>query len=667
MTPNKQVSPAIRILRGERDASARATHLEAANKKYLLTTNERKQMSTTTNFKRIALVAVAALGLGVLSSVPSNAAISGTISVTAVNGTGTTALVDSTTAGTLSVRWLATANDSVVITTSLNTKPSTASALIKLNYYPVDTLTTVSNATLVTNTGSTLNVGQDTAVVNSGNASGTNYAAGKFKFQLDTTAANVVAGTYTFTVSISPYTGGVIESSKVVLQDVSIVVSGVASESKIASSALSGAILGNSGGANLPGSYSSSVTDSSIAVVATASATPSATVRVYLKNDGGGTTSITDSLTVSIDKGTFGETNNTPGSKSAVLNYTGVTYPYKDVFIFADGTSGKSTLTISTKNAGTFTKSITFIGTTIASINAAQRITVIPVGTETANSDGTALRSQTLDANSNNFASLATVYAYSSDTSVISDNGTPCTYNKLSGSDNQWYNYCSLTGVKAGTANITLRDAATVATSKVTSNAVAVRVSAGVATSVTLTTDKASYTPGEKGYLLVTVKDAAGLVMPAGTYTNLFTSSGIQYSNGVSIGAVGSTAVAPTISKVDTITGAVTYSGNVTTATGTWTTARSSSGTTSPSSNDPIAYVLFYAPTASGSFTFTATGGSLLPVANQVAVTASSSVADNASAALAAVSALAVTVASLKTLITTLTNLVLKIQKKVKA
>jgi hypothetical protein len=75
MTPKKQVSPAIRILRGERDASARATHLEAATRKFLVTTNERKQMSTKTNFKRIALVAVAALGLGVLSSVPSQAAL----------------------------------------------------------------------------------------------------------------------------------------------------------------------------------------------------------------------------------------------------------------------------------------------------------------------------------------------------------------------------------------------------------------------------------------------------------------------------------------------------------------------------------------------------------------------------------------------------------------
>jgi len=77
MTSNNHVSPVIRILRGERDATARATHLRAASKKYLETTIERKQMSTTTKFKRIALLAVAALGLGVLSSVPTTAALTG--------------------------------------------------------------------------------------------------------------------------------------------------------------------------------------------------------------------------------------------------------------------------------------------------------------------------------------------------------------------------------------------------------------------------------------------------------------------------------------------------------------------------------------------------------------------------------------------------------------
>jgi hypothetical protein len=56
-----------------------------------------------------------------------------------------------------------------------------------------------------------------------------------------------------------------------------------------------------------------------------------------------------------------------------------------------------------------------------------------------------------------------------------------------------------------------------------------------------------------------------------------------------------------------------------------------------------------------------------LPLAGQVEVSATATVTDNAAAALAAVNALATTVASLRTLITTLTNLVLKIQKKVKA
>ena len=81
MALNKQVSPVIRISQGERDASARATHLEAATRKFLVTTNERKKMSTKTNFKRRALVAVAALGLGVLSSVPSQAEVVGTVSI----------------------------------------------------------------------------------------------------------------------------------------------------------------------------------------------------------------------------------------------------------------------------------------------------------------------------------------------------------------------------------------------------------------------------------------------------------------------------------------------------------------------------------------------------------------------------------------------------------
>jgi hypothetical protein len=42
MTLTKQVSSVVRIPQGEGDASARATHLEAATRKFLVTTNERK-------------------------------------------------------------------------------------------------------------------------------------------------------------------------------------------------------------------------------------------------------------------------------------------------------------------------------------------------------------------------------------------------------------------------------------------------------------------------------------------------------------------------------------------------------------------------------------------------------------------------------------------------
>ena len=72
-------------------------------------------------------------------------------------------------------------------------------------------------------------------------------------------------------------------------------------------------------------------------------------------------------------------------------------------------------------------------------------------------------------------------------------------------------------------------------------------------------------------------------------------------------------------------------------------------------------------PTNGGTIKVTATGGASLPTAGQVAVVATATITDNAAAALAAVNALATTVAALRTLITTLTNLVLKIQKKVKA
>jgi len=593
-------------------------------------------MSSKTNFKRIALVAVAALGLGVLSSVPSQAAVTGVLAVTNTNGTATTSLADSTTAGSIKVRWLATAvTDTVGITASLNSKP-TGSSANNLNLYPSDTLTSVTTAQLFVNTGASRTVAQTTggdtatirvaSVLDSLTASA-GYASGTFLYQLGNTPDK--SGTYTFTLTITPYVAGVTagESTKVVTQDVSIVVSVPAASSTTAASPFSTSTL-------VSGTTVDSVTaeSTSVTLLGTASGTARASVWVKLRNASNGAVETLDSLTVTIDKGNVGSSTSAALGKSVIINYA-PTAPAGGVpvYVFSDGSTGKATITIATKNAGTFTETLNWRAADAAKITAAAARSVIGVGTE---STLGAVSGVELDANDTSFGSATDLYAYSSDTSVISNNGTACTWNSTLEKS-----YCALTGVKAGTATITLRDASTVAASTVASSAVSVRVSQGVATSFTLKTDKATYAPGEKGYVWVTVLDAAGLVMP------VLSSSAVLASGGISSSAqLGNSS--------DTMT-ATTFS---------------TEASSTPASLDPVKAYTFYAPVSGGAFTFSAKGAATYSAASQTtATTVTATVTDNGAAALAAVNALATTVASLRTLITTLTNLVLKIQKKVRA
>jgi enamine deaminase RidA (YjgF/YER057c/UK114 family) len=155
--------------------------------------------------------------------------------------------------------------------------------------------------------------------------------------------------------------------------------------------------------------------------------------------------------------------------------------------------------------------------------------------------------------------------------------------------------------------------------------------------------DKATYAPGEKGFVKIWAVDSTGKAVGPQTLTNLVSSSGISR------------------------TGSFSGTEPTWTATSYAVAAQSPLLGNSLSSTTPIAVLTVYMPYSGGPISVSATGGSLLPASGQVKVTATASVTDSASAALAAVTALATTVASLKTLITTLTNLVLKIQKKVKA
>jgi len=117
------------------------------------------------------------------------------------------------------------------------------------------------------------------------------------------------------------------------------------------------------------------------------------------------------------------------------------------------------------------------------------------------------------------------------------------------------------------------------------------------------------------------------------------------------------------------VNGAVSFVGSTTSAESLTATSITTSPSTSSTSGAKAGSMVYtvYMPSSGGTVTLSATGGIGLPVAARVALTATATVTDSGAAALAAVTALATTVASLKTLITTLTNLVLKIQKKVKA
>jgi hypothetical protein len=372
----------------------------------------------------------------------------------------------------------------------------------------------------------------------------------------------------------------------------------------------------------------------SVSLLGTASATARASVWVHLVNAAGVATATEDSLTVTIDKGNIGTTTGAASGKNVIIDYKPASSSSTGglaFYVFSDGSTGPATITIATKNAGSFTKTLTWYGADYATITAAAYRNVIGVGAEATLG---AVSATAADSAGSSYGSAITVFAYSSDTSVISNFGTACTYNSITKAA-----MCPLTGVKAGTANITIRDASTVALSKTTSNAVAVRVSQGVATSFTLKTDKATYAPGEKGYLWVTVLDAAGLAMPVQTDAVILASGGIT-----------STVVTGTSSDTTTAT--------------TFSTERSAT----PASNDPVKVYTFYAPVTGGPIVFSAKGAASLSAASiATATTVTATVTDSGAAALAAVTALATTVASLRTLIVTLTNLVLKIQKKVRA
>jgi len=629
-------------------------------------------MSTKTTFKRIALVAVAALGLGVISVAPSSASVTGLV-VTVANGTAGLpgAAADSTTAATVNLAALMEAGDSVTVEYVLKSYPTgaaTPAAQVRFqnldsatpnisSAYRVDTGTITQAGTVLALQGFTY-TGLDGVRIST---TGTRNVNQKFGLQFDSvTATTRIAGTYTYTILVKSYSyaaaGPVVSTSA---QDVSLVIAAVAAASETPSAAYSGAFLAGSTTAS-PNADSATVNG-----VATAGTT-AANLNVRIRN-------VSDSSTA-VDTTTITLTG--PGLISGGA-ITSATKYYKGVgitgdtnyTIIGDGTAGVATIKVEYGVTGqSFTKTVTFYAANATTITTSQRTPSLRVGTN----DG-AVGVTAVDATGNPWTGQAYIVASSAADALIAGSATPvacATWSAANGIR------CNVAGTTAGTAKFKVIDASTVAAAKATSAEFSLTVSAAPVATVKVEFDKATYGPYEKAIITVSALDASGALMPANTFANLLAAGGIT-SNQAFTGTS------------DTLT-AVSI-----------TTANASSSTTGAIALK--AFYTVYMP-AQGDVVLTWTGGTTLPTAGQVKATATASVvnssvdaatdaaneatdaanaatdaalaaADAADAATAAaqdasdaVAALSATVAklvaSLKAQITSLTNLVIKIQLK---
>jgi len=290
-------------------------------------------MSTTTNFKRIALVAVAALGMGLLSSAPSQAAIgSSSIVLTTTAGTAvatqsTAEQQDSATGALVTVQFLASASsslDSVTVELAAKSKPTVGSTYPKALIQLVDTanataLTSVrldtrpaaagaqtSNPQLANAVGAAkeslgatawgLNDSGTGALISTPTAN--TYAGARFRVFLDSATARV-AGSYVYTVIVTPYENSMsATTASVKTIDVTIVVGSVAAAGVgSAAQSFAGMVQAAAWGSNIAAALN--YVDSTVSVASSAGSTVRAVVRVGLRIADGSATA-QESVTVVI-------------------------------------------------------------------------------------------------------------------------------------------------------------------------------------------------------------------------------------------------------------------------------------------------------------------------------------------------------------------------------
>jgi trimeric autotransporter adhesin len=691
-------------------------------------TIERKKMSTKTSFKRIALVAVTALGAGVLSVAPANAAAATATAVApATSAAGATA--SSTDLGTVTFANVASGATADTYAVQVLTGPAGG-------------VLTVAEIGAGTNTDTTHTVGAAVAnfTESAGDANAPGALAIKGSFSLPGTytvqwgTTTTIVGTYTVTgqrnsiaaliadgVSEVAATATNRTTANGVVGSFNTVTVGVISGSGVA--VAGGNTIGTSGrrtlvtvsgaGATISSATRLTVAENKLsAVTSTADMTfasnpgavvintPQAgtvTVQSFLESSNSGIFSATADQTVTITVGTAAANGVLSVANSTEIIAGVAAAPavagVDDVVTAANGASASTqaanivvTLQDGAKNAlsgQTVTAVITGPGLlgyneNEATTNAAATARAVSGGTGTGNTNqsvitvwpdktGAGVATVTISVGSTVLGTKTVTFTGDAKTLTagalkphivvgaaadavwvlaVDTAGTPVSYSPVGTSSAtavvasslsncatasaaeillgapKGSSVCDITGSSVGTATLTIAAGATTTNSPT----VAIRVTKSTIASITLTTDKASYTPGEKITLRLTAKDADGQLIGAGSYDVM---EGAQTASQALTG----TAFAD---------GAHTF-------------------------NAGVASTTYFAPLVAGPFTFTAKTTAAAPfetAAQNLTLTATANVAIAPSAELTAITTL---VNSLIAKINALNKLVIKIQKKVRA
>jgi hypothetical protein len=731
----------VRIHGGECGAVARALHHEAQkvaltrNEQTLIsdecsltrqagsekasgsTLNERKQMSTKTSIKRIALVAVSALGLSLANTAPSfagdvNSPTANTVSinlklVTAAPKTGTAVEVNF---GADTTAYDPGAADKAVwtVTGYLSTYPSGGFAQVTADDDAVgtDVIPTGSNAANETVSGSTYtakSVNNDDDLLGNDVTATTATGLGSFSFNPSK------AGDYTLTVWNDRDIDGSIDIGEAVQTLVITVVDKPAFSNSLSTAYI---IAGNGT------TRATATTDAEGYVFAskTMSTANAAAIAVALVDSTGTAMTSGNTLTATITGvgGVVASASNqaaTQCNASTVTRVSSVTSDGEDVvYVCADGNAGVGTITIQVTNAAGVTttlatKTVTFYGavtgistvSTLRSIGRAGGYTAGAADGSLAGRLGTeattpAFIVKTVDATGGvaNIASAGVPEIISSDLTVVT--GGTCALDDglsiySSGLGAGFYNCnfdTAVTSASGQKATLTVRTANPAVANTYFTTTVDVTIGGSVSTT-TLTFDKASYEPGEAMVVTLTAKDSAGNPVYDGAATPEVSFNkavgGASQTIAASVYVAGKYATsstrpsifAPSIAgdffarasaAVGGVTSQLTTKATVTqTGTAAEATAKAAEAAANAAS-DAAAEAIDAANAATDA-------ANLAAEAADAATVAAEEARDAADAATAAVEELATQVATLmaalKAQITTLANTVAKIAKKVKA